>query len=205
MSLTLRPLRAQASDKMGLFDSHAHYDDPRFAGDLDEVVAHLREKSEICPCGVEYVVNIGCDLPTSRLCLDLAEKYDLFYAAVGIHPQDAHTFDENSIAQLKEMLRHPKAVAIGEIGLDYKYENAPREVQKDVFCRLMELSRETGYPVCIHDREAHGDVTEILKRHRSAKGMLHSFSGSRETAEELLKLGWYISVSGVVTFKMPLK
>ena len=115
---------------MGLFDSHAHYDDPRFAGDLDEVVRRISAPSAECPCGVEAVVNIGCDVPTSRLCLDLADRYPLFYAAVGIHPQDASTFDENSLSQLKEMLRHPKAVAIGEIGLDYKYENSPREVQK---------------------------------------------------------------------------
>ncbi len=186
---------------MGLFDSHAHYDDPRFAGDLDEVVSHLREKSEICPTGVEYVVNIGCDVPTSRLCLDLAEKYDLFYAAVGIHPQDAHTFDENSISQLKEMLSHPKAVAIGEIGLDYKYENAPREVQKDVFRRLMALSRETGYPVCIHDRDAHGDVFDIVRSFPDVKGVMHSFSSSPEMARQYVKMGWYISFSGTVTFK----
>ncbi len=186
---------------MGLFDSHAHYDDPRFAEDLDEVVKCLREKSEICPVGVEYVVNIGCDIPTSRICLDLADRYDLFYAAVGIHPQDAHTFDEHSIPALKEMLCHPKAVAIGEIGLDYKYENAPREVQKDVFCRLMELSRETGYPVCIHDRDAHGDVFDIVRKFPDVKGVMHSFSGSKEMARQYVKMGWHISFSGTLTFK----
>ncbi len=186
---------------MGLFDSHAHYDDPRFAGDLDEVVAHIQEKSEICPCGVEYVVNIGCDVPTSRLCLDLAEKYPLFYGAVGIHPQDAHTFDERSIPALKEMLRHPKAVAIGEIGLDYKYENCSREVQKEVFCRLMELAQETGYPVCIHDRDAHGDVFDILRRFAGTPGVLHSYSGSPEMAKQYVKMGYHISFSGTVTFK----
>lgn len=186
---------------MGLFDSHAHYDDPRFAADLDEVVAHLRSESEICPCGVEYVVNIGCDVPTSRLCLDLAEKYDLFYAAVGVHPQDAHTFDEKTIPTLKEMLAHPKAVAIGEIGLDYKYENAPRTVQKDVFCRLMELSRETGYPVCIHDRDAHGDVFDVVRAFPDVVGVMHSFSSSPEMARQYVKMGWYLSFSGTVTFK----
>lgn len=186
---------------MGLFDSHAHYDDPRFAGDLDEVVAHISAQSEICPCGVEYVVNIGCDVPTSRLCLELAEKYPLFYAAVGIHPQDAATFNEESIPALKEMLRHPKAVAIGEIGLDYKYENAPRDVQKDVFRRLMGLARETGYPVCIHDRDAHGDVFDIIREFPDVKGVMHSFSGSPEMARQYVKMGWFISFSGTVTFK----
>ena len=185
----------------GIFDSHAHYDDPRFAGDLDEVVAHISAQTDICPCGVEYVVNIGCDVPTSRLCLDLAEKYPLFYAAVGIHPQDAATFDETSIPSLKEMLRHPKAVAIGEIGLDYKYENSSREVQKDVFCRLMELAREVGYPVCIHDRDAHGDVFDIIRKFPDVKGVLHSYSGSPEQARQYVKMGWYISFSGTVTFK----
>ena len=186
---------------MGLFDSHAHYDDPRFAGDLDQVVELISSKSQICPCGVETVVNIGCDVPTSRLCLDLAEKYPMFYAAVGIHPQDAHTFDEQSVSALKEMLAHPKALAIGEIGLDYKYENAPRDVQKDVFCRLMELSRETGYPVCVHDRDAHGDVFDVVRKFPDVKGVMHSFSSSPEMARQYVKMGWYISFSGTVTFK----
>ena len=186
---------------MGLFDSHAHYDDPRFAGDLDEVVARISTPSEICPSGVEYVVNIGCDVPTSRLCLELAEKYPLFYAAVGIHPQDAASFDEGSIPALKEMLLHPKAVAIGEIGLDYKYENSPRDVQKDVFRRLMELARETGYPVCIHDRDAHGDVFDIVREFPDVKGVMHSFSGSPEMARQYVRMGWHISFSGTVTFK----
>ncbi len=186
---------------MGLFDSHAHYDDPRFAGDLPLLVEKMMQKSEICPVGVETVVNIGCDIPTSRLCLDLAEQYPIFYAAVGIHPQDAHSFDEKSIPALKEMLAHPNAVAIGEIGLDYKYENAPRQVQKDVFCRLMELARETGYPVCIHDRDAHGDVFDIVRSFRDVKGVMHSFSSSPEMAKQYVKLGWYISFSGTVTFK----
>lgn len=186
---------------MGLFDSHAHYDDPRFAGDLSEVIAHISSQSEICPCGVEYVVNIGCDVPTSRLCLELAEKYPLFYAAVGIHPQDADRFDENSIEELKELLKHPKAVAIGEIGLDYKYENSPRELQKEVFRRLMALARETGYPVCIHDRDAHGDVFDIIREFPDVKGVLHSYSGSPEQARQYVKMGWYISFSGTVTFK----
>ncbi|MBR3837267.1 MAG: TatD family hydrolase [Clostridia bacterium] len=186
---------------MGLFDSHAHYDDPRFAGDLDQVVEHISSQSEICPCGVEYVVNIGCDVPTSRLCLELAEKYPLFYAAVGIHPQDAATFNEESIPALKEMLRHPKAVAIGEIGLDYKYENSPRDLQKAVFRRLMDLARETGYPVCIHDRDAHGDVFDIIREFPDVKGVMHSFSGSPEMARQYVKMGWFISFSGTVTFK----
>ena len=186
---------------MGLFDSHAHYDDPRFADDLDEVVKILTTPSEKCPTGVEFVVNIGCDVPTSRLCLDLAEKYPLFYAAVGIHPQDADRFDENTIADLKEQLKHPKAVAIGEIGLDYKYENAPRDVQKKVFRALMDLARETGYPVCIHDRDAHGDLFDIIREFPDVKGVPHSYSGSPEQARQYVKMGWYLSFSGTVTFK----
>lgn len=186
---------------MGLFDSHAHYDDPRFADDLDEIVSALRTPSEICPCGVEAVVNIGCDVPTSRLCLALADRYDLFYAAVGIHPQDADRFDEDTLPALREMLRHEKAVAIGEIGLDYKYENAPREKQKEVFRTLLSFAREVDYPVCIHDRDAHGDVFDILRGEPGVRGVLHSYSGSAEMARQLLKRGWYISFSGTVTFK----
>ena len=185
---------------MGLFDSHAHYDDPRFKEDLPQVAKSLSEKSEICPCGVEYVVNVGCDVPTSRLCVSLAETYPIFYAAVGIHPQDAHTFDEHSIPALKEMLRHPKVVAIGEIGLDYKYENAPRDAQKETFRRQMELSRETGYPVCIHDRDAHGDVFDMIRAFPDVKGVMHSFSGSPEMARQYVKMGWYVSFSGSLTF-----
>ncbi len=186
---------------MGLFDSHAHYDDPRFQEDLDQVVSSLMAKSEICPSGVEYVVNIGCDVATSRLCLDLAERYPIFYAAVGIHPQDAGSFDETSIAALKEMLSHPKAVAIGEIGLDYKYENDPRDLQKQVFREQMALSRETGYPVCIHDRDAHKDVFDTIRSFPDVKGVLHSYSGSAEMARQYVKMGWYLSFSGTVTFK----
>ncbi len=186
---------------MGLFDSHAHYDDPRFSGDLEELVKKMTSPSPICPCGVEYAVNIGCDVPTSRLCLDLAEQYDIFYAAVGLHPQDADRFDENTLSQLKEMLRHPKAVAIGEIGLDYKYENCSREKQKEVFRALMGLARETGYPVCIHDRDAHGDVFDIIREFPDVKGVMHSFSGSPEMAKDYVRRGWHISFSGTVTFK----
>jgi len=186
---------------MGLFDSHAHYDDPRFAGDLDEIVKRISQPSEICPCGVEYVINIGCDVPTSRLCVELSDRYDLFYTAVGIHPRDADRFDENTLSDLEEMLKHEKTVAIGEIGLDYKYDNSPRDVQKKVFRTLLDFSVQTGYPVCIHDRDAHGDVFDILREFPKAKGVLHSYSGSAEMARQLLRMGWYLSFSGTVTFK----
>lgn len=186
---------------MGLFDSHAHYDDPRFAEDLDQVVEAISHPSPVCPCGVDGVINIGCNVPTSRLCLNLADQYPLFYAAVGLHPQDAHEFDENTLSSLEEMLRHPKAVAIGEIGLDYKYENSPREQQKEVFRILMDFAQNTGYPVCIHDRDAHGDVFDILREFPGVRGVLHSYSGSAEMAKQLLRRGWYISFSGSVTFR----
>jgi len=186
---------------MGLFDTHAHYDDPRFAEDLATLAEEIRQPSLHCPMGVETVVNIGCDVPTSRLCLELAEKYPFFYAAVGIHPQDAHTFNEESLPALREMLRHPKAVAIGEVGLDYKYENAPRDVQKAVFREMMALAEETGYPVIIHDRDAHGDCFDIVREFPRVTGIFHSYSASGEMARQLVKRGWYISFSGSVTFK----
>lgn len=185
----------------GLFDSHAHYDDPRFAEDLDAVIASLSQKDEVCPCGVEFVVNIGCDVRTSRLCLDLTERCPFFYAAVGIHPQDASSYNENSLAELAELLAHPKAVAIGEIGLDYKYDLSPRDVQKEVFHKQLELAQALDYPVCIHDRDAHGDVFDILRAHPAVKGVMHSFSGSPEMARQYVARGWYISFSGSLTFK----
>ena len=186
---------------MGLFDSHAHYDDPRFEGDLEQLVPILTTPSEKCPCGVETVVNIGCDLPSSRLCLDLADRYGLFYAAVGLHPQDAGKFDGETIPALKEMLAHPKALVIGEIGLDYKYENCSRDLQKEVFRAQLALARETGTPVCIHDRDAHGDVFDIPREFSDVVTVLHSFSGSPEMAKQYVKMGFYLSFSGTVTFK----
>lgn len=186
---------------MKLFDTHAHCDDARFEneylGGTDKLILDSFE------AGVEYIVNIGTCLENSQVSIDLANKYEGVYAACGIHPSDVLSYDnvDMVISKLEEMLKDKKAVAIGEIGLDYHYEDVPKEIQMLYFEKQMELASRLNIPVIIHDREAHGDCLEVVKRFPSVKGVFHSFSGSAEMAKELVKLGWYISFSGTVTFK----
>ncbi len=178
-----------------IFDSHAHYKDERFDQDREQLLDTLFAN------GVCGIVEAGVDLQTSRQSLTLAEQYENLYAAVGIFPHNTHLAPEDAMEQLYALLQHPKAVAIGEVGLDYYYDDAPKEVQMRFFEAQLALSAETGYPVCIHDREAHGDCLAAVKRYPGAHGMFHSFSGSAQTAKELLQCGYYISFSGTVTFK----
>lgn len=179
-----------------IFDSHAHYDDEAFNEDRDEVIKELRENEII------GVLNCGASLEGARDSVKLADKYDFFYAAVGIHPEFASIVNDEVIEELKELAKNPKVKAIGEIGLDYHYEeNPPREVQKAVFISQMELAQELQLPVVIHDRDAHGDTMEIIKQFPKVKGVIHCFAGSVEMARECIKLGYYIGFTGVVTFK----
>ena len=180
-----------------LFDTHAHYDDSRFDEDREALIASLPEN------GVGAVVDIGCSFDTIPKAVALAEKYDFFYASVGLHPNDAQAAEDNpdTLNMLRGYLKHPKVVAIGEIGLDYHWDEPSREVQKKWFEIQLSLAEETGYPVIIHDRDAHGDTMEIIRKYPNVKGIFHSFSGSPEMAEELVKRGYYISFSGVLTFK----
>lgn len=180
-----------------LFDTHAHYDDARFDGDREALIASLPEN------GVGAAVDIGCSFDTIPKAVALAEKYGFFYASVGLHPNDAQTAEDNpdTLNMLKGYLKHPKVVAIGEIGLDYHWDEPSRDIQKKWFCLQLSLAEETGYPVIIHDREAHGDTMEIIRKYPKVTGIFHSFSGSPEMAEELVKRGYYISFSGVLTFK----
>lgn len=176
-----------------IFDTHAHYDDKAFDGDREDVIDMLFKN------GVCGVVNQGTDIKTSEFSINLARRYDGFYAAVGLHPE---CLDENSIndlCKIRELAKSEKVVAIGEIGLDYYYD-IPRDLQKTVFAKQLELAAELDLPVNIHDREAHGDTLEMLKKYKP-KGILHCFSGSVEMAKEILKLGMYIGIGGVVTFK----
>lgn len=176
-----------------IFDTHAHYDDSAFDEDRDELLKRLLSESV---CGI---VNQGTNVENSRFSLETAEKYEGIYAAVGIHPE---LVSESSISELDEIRRlasHPKAVAIGEIGLDYYYD-IPKELQNKVFSAQLELASELSMPVNIHDREAHGDTMTLLRKYRP-KGILHCFSGSAEMAAEVVKLGMYIGIGGVVTFK----
>lgn len=186
---------------MSLFDSHAHYDDLKFDVNRQEILEGLHLKTGVNPLGVSLVVNSASDYTTSGLSLSLAEKYDFMYATCGVHPEASGRVGDELEDTLCKLLSHPKCVALGEIGLDYHYDDAaPREVQLEVFKRQMALAEKLKKRVVIHDREAHGDCMDIVRRY-NVKGVFHSFSGSSEMVKELVKLGWYISFSGTVTFK----
>ena len=178
-----------------LVDSHAHVDDERFDADRDAVLERA------AAAGIELIINIGADMASSARSIALAEKYSQIYAAVGMHPHDAKDMQEQDYNQLLRWAAHPKVVAIGEIGLDYHYDLSPRPVQKEVFLRQLDIVRQTGKPFIIHEREAHADTFEIVRTAaKGLEGVFHCFSGSVETAREYLKLGFYISVAGPVTF-----
>ncbi len=174
-----------------IFDSHAHYDDDRFIDILDELLPKINSM------GVERIVNCGCDNETNQKSLDIAEKFPFVYSAVGIHPCSIDS--GTTIDDIRNFAKHEKCVAIGEIGLDYYWEPEKKEAQKVIFKKQLELARELDLPVIVHDRDAHGDVLEILKEYKP-KGVVHSFSGSVEMAEEILKLGMYLGIGGVITF-----
>lgn len=179
-----------------IFDSHAHYDDESFDEDRENVIRELKEN------GIVGVLNCGASFKGAVDSVKLANKYDFFYAAVGIHPENANEFTEDSIKKLKALAGNKKVKAIGEIGLDYYYEENPeREVQKRAFKEQMNLAEELNLPVVIHDRDAHEDTLKILKEFPEVIGVIHCFSGSVEFARECLKIGYYIGFTGVVTFK----
>ena len=181
---------------MPIFDTHAHYDDSRFDGDRDAVLAALPE------AGVELVLDPGCDLPSSRAAAALAERYGHVYAAAGIHPENCAGFQDADLAALRQLLAQPKVAAIGEIGLDYYWaENPPRDFQQMVFRKQLALAEELDLPVIVHDREAHGDSLSIIREFPAVTGVFHCLSGSPEMAEELLKRGWYLGFDGPITYK----
>ena len=179
-----------------MFDSHAHYDDRQYDEDREELFSRLFAEE-----GVTGLVTIGCNTESSHAALKLAETHPGVYAAVGFHPEFAHHVSDASLAEIERLLTHPKVVALGEIGLDYYYEDPLRDVQQAAFRAQLALAERTGKPVIVHDREAHGDMLAILREFPSVRGVLHSYSGSAEMAKVLLSMGWYISFSGVVTFK----
>ena len=182
---------------MRLFDSHAHYDDARFDGETERILA------EVHASGVEKITNIASSLATSRASVRFAETHDYIYASVGVHPSDAVRDMQNAdwLEQLEGLYRSSeKVVAIGEIGLDYHYGKEDKEEQKLCFDAQMQLAAKLDAPAVIHDREAHEDTLEILARYPSVTGVVHSFSGSFEMAKQVMKMGYYISVNGVLTF-----
>ena len=177
------------------FDTHAHYDDKRFDGDREALIMSLAEHN------IELVVNPGSSMRSSRAAVELSERYPFFYGAVGVHPHDAKELTENGVSELKRMTKHPKVVAVGEIGLDYHYDFSPRDIQKRGFERQLQLAVDTGMPVIIHDREAHADTLDILKNFKLKAVVYHCYSGSLEYAKVLLGRGYYLSFTGAVTFK----
>lgn len=177
------------------FDSHAHLDDRAFREDRDAIFADLPNH------GVGWLMNVGCDLPSSLRSIDLAHRYPFVWAAVGSHPDDAAQVDEARIALYRQMCRDERVRAIGEIGLDYHYEDPPREVQLPAFRRQLELAAELDLPVIVHEREAHADGMELIREFPTVTGVFHCYSGAAEMAKELVSRGWYIGFTGVVTFK----
>ncbi len=177
-----------------IFDTHAHYDDSRFDEDRDILLSSLSEK------GVSYVINCGCDLASSRTTLELSRKYDCIYAAVGVHAHEAADTTEADMDEIRKLYDENKVIAVGEIGLDYHYDFSPRDRQIEIFTRQIILAKELDLPVIIHDREAHEDTLNILKKYQP-KGVVHCFSGSAEMAKVIIKLGLYIGLGGAVTFK----
>ena len=182
---------------MEWFDSHCHVDEDAFDADREDVLARMREN------GVTRFAVIGSDMATSRRGIAFAAEHPEAAAAVGIHPHEAKGFREEDLDELKEMYLSGKAKAIGEIGLDYYYDLSPREVQREVCRRQMELAWEIGAPAAFHIRDAHGDMLDIMREmtSRLTGGIIHCFSGSAETAKEYLRLGYYISFAGPLTFK----
>ena len=179
-----------------LFDTHAHMDDRAFREDRDEILQGLAGK------GVGLVMNPGCSLESSRNAVALAEKYDFVYAAVGSHPDVADEVNDTVLEEYRKLCKlHSKVKAIGEIGIDYHYEDIPRELQLKAFRMQMELAREVGLPVIVHERDAHNDGLAIIKEFPKVKGVFHCYSGSAEMARQLVDLGWYIGFTGVLTFK----
>lgn len=183
------------------FDTHSHYDDRRFEENRDELLTKLFAEDVTC------IVGAATTTKDSATHIALAEKYPCYYASAGVHPGNIYEQMEISdlagtMKKLRELLAHPKTVAIGEIGLDYYWEdNPPREMQKEWLHAQLALAEELGKPVIIHDREAHGDVFDVLLAHPNVKGVLHSCSASPEMVKDLVRRGWYISFSGVITYK----
>lgn len=176
-----------------IFDAHAHYDDKWFDEDRSALLSSMPEN------GVSYIVNAAVDIATAKTAVGYAEQYPHMYACVGIHPENLEGLADDYLDQLAKLLEHPRVVALGEIGLDYHWD-IPRDIQNRVFEEQLRLARELDVPVVIHDREAHGDVMELVRRYKP-RGLMHCYSGSTEMLKEVMRLGMSISLGGTVTFK----
>ena len=179
-----------------LFDTHAHLNDPAFDPDREELM------NSLAAAGVGLVMNAGCSLESSREIVEMAAKYPWLYASVGSHPDSADEVCDAVIEEYRKLCKLSKKVrAIGEIGLDYHYEDIPREIQQKAFRMQMELAAQLDMPVIVHERDAHNDGLAIVKEFPKVKGVFHCYSGSAEMARQLVELGWYIGFTGVLTFK----
>lgn len=180
-----------------LFDTHVHLNADQYKEDLEEVISRALE------AGVVHQVVVGFDRPTITKAMELIEKYDFLYAAIGWHPVDAIDATDEDFEWIKELSKHPKVVAIGETGLDYYWDKSPKEIQKEVFRKQIQLAKECGLPIVIHNRDATEDIVTILKEENASEvgGIMHCFGGSVETAKECIKMNFYISLGGPVTFK----
>ena len=179
-----------------LFDTHAHLNDQAFGADRTQLLEELPRQ------GIAYLMNAGCSLESSRECVAMAEQYSYIYAAVGSHPDAADEVCDAVLEEYRKLCKlSNKVKAIGEIGLDYYYEDIPRDLQKKAFIAQLELAREVGLPVIVHEREAHQDGMDIVRQFPDVTGVFHCYSGSAEMAKQLVDLGWYIGFTGVLTFK----
>ena len=177
------------------FDTHAHYDSGAFNADRFEILGSMPDAK------VGLIVNPGCDLESSKTAIGLAERFNFVYAAVGWHPEDMDKLTDKAYAELERLAEHPKCLAIGEIGLDYYWDDTHKAEQKELFKKQIELAIRLNKPVIVHDREAHGDSLEIIRDYSELRGVFHCFSGSVEMAVELLKRGWYLGFDGPITYK----
>lgn len=179
-----------------IFDTHAHYDDKQFNDDREELLHSMADN------GVGTIVNVSASYNSCKRIADMVQDYPFMYAAVGVHPDNVGDLDDESFANMKELFTRDKVVAVGEIGLDYYWDNESHDLQKKWFIRQLDLARQLNLPVLIHSREAAGDTMEIMKKYaQGLKGVIHCYSYSKEMAKEYVKMGFYIGVGGVVTFK----
>ncbi len=185
------------ADRELIFDTHSHYDDEAFDSDRETVLQALNEK------GVGWLVDVGADIVTSRQALGLAKKYGFVYAALGVHPSETAAVDEKDMDWLRENCRDEKVVAVGEIGLDYHWEEPDRECQRKWFLRQIELAKEVSLPIIVHSRDAAEETMEIIRRAKAYEcgGVIHCYSYSPEMAKQYVDMGFYIGVGGVITFK----
>lgn len=184
-----------------IFDTHAHYDDDAFDEDREELLGSMQAN------GVGKIVNIGASLNSCKQTIELMQKYDFVYGAIGVHPNEVEELSEESFAQLKEWCKSEKCVAVGEIGLDYYYDEPSPDIQKKWFIRQLNLAREISKPVVIHSRDAAKDTIDIMKEQHAEEigGVVHCFSYTKETAKIMLDMGFYIGIGGVLTFKNGVK